>query len=88
MRETNKTREINKIYCRSADVEFKKVGDGSFLMSLSTAKIFKLNRAGTQIWALLDGRRDAGTIAAALSKKYGEDVNALRKDVTAKKTGK
>ena len=69
---------------RSADVVFDVVVDRAILLDGAGAELFTLNAVGTVVWHELDGRRDAGDLAADLLDQFVDvGFDELRADIAA-----
>ena len=67
---------------RRAGVLMRPEDDEAFLFDPDSGTLKMLNATGVEVWALLDGPRAAGDIAAALADRYPEaDRAAVAGDV-------
>jgi pyrroloquinoline quinone biosynthesis protein D len=53
------------------------------LVHPAQGKIRVLNRVGTRLWELADGRRSADEMASAIAAEYGVDIDRARSDTLA-----
>lgn len=68
---------------RSADAVFRELqpGQGGVLLHLASGGYHGVNEVGAAIWGLIDGSRDASTIASELGRRLDDPPDDLRADV-------
>ena len=66
---------------RSDNATFQSVAGEAIVIHLPTGKYFSLNRVGTELWEMLDGRRSISEHAAFLAQKYNVDSETVGRDV-------
>lgn len=67
---------------RSPRVVYEVVDDQAVLVDPDGIELLTLNPVGTLVWEALDGRRDAGALAAALIGRFtGVTLEALTADI-------
>jgi hypothetical protein len=71
------------IYQISEGILSQEFPDEAVLLSLSSAKYFRLNGVGLAIWELLRAGSDAQTIETALVEKYDAPAERVRADVAS-----
>ena len=72
---------MNKIPNKSKQIEFKYLDDETFILSFDKGRFYKLDKVGTDIWKLVDGKRDINEITEILYKKYDVKKTYLKKNV-------
>jgi hypothetical protein len=50
------------------------------IIDLVTRRVLGLNRTGSLLWSLIDGRRSLGDLAAAASQRFGLSPEAAERD--------
>jgi hypothetical protein len=63
------------------DVIFEKVDDNLVLLSLEGGTYYKLNRAGTRVWALMNELKDLEKVETVLIEEFNGDPAQIKKDV-------
>lgn len=56
--------------------------DGAAILNIKAGKISTLNTSGAYIWQALERGADIESIAQGLSRETGEQLEAVKKDVT------
>ena len=73
---------MNKIPKKSKQIEFKYLEGETFILHLDKGLFYKLDKVGTDIWKLIDGKRDTNEIIKIIYTNYEVKRSALKKDVT------
>lgn len=69
------------IFRPDPDVVARPAGDELFLVHLTRGHVFRLNRTGKAVWALLDSAPSADQIVSSVSAAYGESAERVAEDV-------
>jgi hypothetical protein len=56
--------------------------EGGVIFHLEDRASHEINRTGASIVALLDGKRGVGSLIQMIAQEYGQQEEAVRKDVT------
>jgi hypothetical protein len=59
------------------------IEDQTLILKLDTGRAGLLNKVGSQVWELMDGRRSLGEIVEAVGRAYDVDRLRVEGDVTA-----
>lgn len=65
------------------DIVWQQVDDEAVLMLPERAEVKVLNEVGARIWALIDGHRTVGAIAALIRAEYEVTPDAAQQDTLA-----
>lgn len=65
------------------DVVFHDLDGEVVLLNLETGVYFGLDPVGSRVWGLIDGRRTADDIVAALTTEYDVDASTCTADVAS-----
>lgn len=68
---------------RSDGVLSQRAADTTVLLDPVSGEYFALDEVGAGIWALCDGSRSVGDIAAAMSEEYDASPDEIRADLLA-----
>lgn len=71
----------NVIFSRKDDVVYKVIDNEAVILTVNDSVLHTLNEVGTFIWELLDGERDAESIASSLSEEFDVSFEQARDDV-------
>ena len=67
----------------AARAAFRALSDGAVVLHLGSGAYHSVNATGALTWSLLDGRRDARAVAAALREHVDGTPDDLEADVAA-----
>jgi Coenzyme PQQ synthesis protein D (PqqD) len=67
----------------SHDVTVSDLDGRVVVFNPKTGRVASLNETASDIWRLLDGRRDVDQIAVELAQRYGVAIQDIRADVAA-----
>ena len=70
----------DKYISKSKDVVQKEIESKSVLLDLDSGHYYSLNRTGTVIWSLIDGKNRIGEIIEQVVRKFDVDGSAASKD--------
>jgi hypothetical protein len=72
-----------KIFVLNPDIVYREEEEGAFLFNPQTEALHGINRVGSSICKLLDGKNNLDNIHEAILEQYDVDVepNQLKKDV-------
>jgi len=73
----------SNVFILNPDIVFREEAEGAFLFNPETEALLGINRVGSSICRLLDGKNDLDNIHEALLEQYDVNVEAdqLKKDV-------
>jgi len=69
------------IYKHAAQVTYRYFQDEALLLDVTNGCTFHLNRVGTLIWKVLDGKTDTEEIKTYLKNKYGLSAEQAHQDL-------
>lgn len=76
------TNSLTTLVPRHADaIAHQRFDDQVVLIQLARQHMFGLNRSGSYLWELVDGKRSAAELASSLAARYGLPLERARSDV-------
>jgi hypothetical protein len=72
-----------KYVVRGRDVVHKVLDSRGVLLNLESGTYYTLNRTGTFVWSLMDGKRDVQGLVEALTEQFQVERGAASRDVEA-----
>ena len=72
-----------KYVVRARDVVHKELDSRGVLLNLESGTYYTLNRTGTFVWSLMDGKRDVQGLVEALTERFQVERDAASRDVEA-----
>jgi len=76
--------ELSALPDSMADIVCRPEEDGAFLLNPGTGSISYINRTALEVYRLIDGRKDVGSILSVFGRRYPEiETERLRADIVA-----
>jgi hypothetical protein len=71
----------NGALSRNPTVKWRRLGEESVLLDVTTETYYALNEVGTRAWELIDGRATEAEIAVRIASEYDAPLRVVEADV-------